>query len=106
MVQVLFLELLQMESKVSPQINCVRTLLFLVIGQHTLNHPAGQLYSLVSQSVGSLDWFLPFLANMTYVSNKFALYALSYLASSTQPACSRLSATSALPASLPSWGLR
>lgn len=68
-----FTELIRLKGKVSPHLNAFRTLLYLIIAQHSLTHSAGDLYPFFSKIVGNYGWLIPFLSFMTFVTNKFAL---------------------------------
>jgi hypothetical protein len=68
-------ELVNLKDQISPQINSLRTFLFLLIDYHILNYPANDLFALFTSANDNVPgkWLQPFYKSMQFVTNKFAL---------------------------------
>jgi len=66
---------MRLKDQISPQINSLRTFLFLLIDYHILNFPANELITLFNNANDNIPgkWLHPFYKGMQFVSNKFAL---------------------------------
>ena len=62
-----------LKDRISPQINCLRSFLFLTIAHHLPAHPINDIFALFTSAYeGRLDWLHPFLASYQLVTSKFS----------------------------------
>lgn len=66
-------ELLSIRFKVSPLINSLRTLIFLVIGESLMKYNSADFFNMFNIHFGHFSqWFPVFIYSMQFVTNKLA----------------------------------
>lgn len=83
LTRLFFQELLDLQNRISPQVNALRTAIFLLLAQRVLVEGAGEVFRCFTEWTGGEvgRWLLPYLWNMHFVTNKFALYFSANLVS-------------------------